>query len=114
MRDRSKTNYPKGVTLSPAATRDPDQVAREYVEIALDDAYQLREEYGEFVERRKGNRDQLRSLDAQGKLTEEQKRELEELYPAREQSTLSPEDRAKKLRDEADAVLKRAADKAAK
>ena len=73
-----------------------DEIARQYVEVAFDDAYILREEYTEFVARRKANREQLRSLAAQGKLSDEQLAELEELYPKR---TKSDEDSAEDATD---------------
>ena len=66
--------------------QERDAATAAFIEVAFDDAYRLREEYngdGGFVQRRRANREQLRSLKAQGKLTPEQIEELEDLYPAR-------------------------------
>ena len=54
-----------------------------FVEVALDEAYAIAEEYTALVERRKENRTQLRSLIGQGFLSDEQKGEVDELYPPR-------------------------------
>ena len=62
---------------------DKDKAAKQFVEVAFDDAYTLREEYSALVERRRANREQLRSLQAQGHLSPEQSEELAELYPVR-------------------------------
>lgn len=59
------------------------RVAAELAEVALDDAYTIREEYSTLIDRRKANREQLRSLRDQGMLNGEQIAELDELYPAR-------------------------------
>ena len=64
--------------------KDAEKVTREFVDVAFDAAYELRESYGSFLTRRKANRDQLRSLAAQGYLSDEQVAELDELYPPRQ------------------------------
>lgn len=77
------------------ATRE--EVARQWVEVAFDEAYQIREEYtGEtgLLARRKANREDLRSLATRGYLSDEQLAELEELYPARARSEQEEEESA--------------------
>ncbi len=80
----------------PAAKQvDREKVSREFVDVAFDDAYAIREEYnGEtgLLARRRENRNLLRSLATQGYLSEEQREELEELYPARERASQEEEE----------------------
>lgn len=63
------------------------RVAAELAEVAIDDAYAIAEEHSALIARRKANREQLRSLDAQGMLTAEQSAEVAELYPVRATKT---------------------------
>ena len=69
------------------AAAERAEASRRFAEIALDDAYVIREESSRLAERRRANRDQLRSLAAQEMLTDEQMTELEELYPRRERNS---------------------------
>lgn len=74
--------------------RSPEQVRREQAEVAIDDAYAIREEYQRFLQRRRANRQELRNLAQQGYLTEEQLTEVEDLYPARKVAEQEQEEAA--------------------
>lgn len=74
------------------AKTDVQRIRKEQAEAAIDAAYELREEYGTFLTRRKANREELRNLSAQGYLSAEQEAELEELYPKRQSSEQEAEE----------------------
>lgn len=76
------------------AKTDVQRIRKEQAEAAIDAAYELREEYGAFLTRRKANREELRNLSAQGYLSAEQEAELEELYPKRQSSEQEAEEQA--------------------
>jgi len=71
-----------------------EEATRAFVEGAFDDAYAIREAYAELVNRRKANREQLRSFAAQGLLDDEQVAEMDELYPKRTKAEEAAEDSA--------------------
>lgn len=54
-----------------------------YIEVAFDDAFEIREQSAKLTEARKANREQLRGFAAQGKLDDDQLALVEELYPTR-------------------------------
>jgi hypothetical protein len=83
-----------------------DEATAAFVASQFDTAYQLQEEYSEFVERRKGNRDMLKNLATQGLLSAQQGADLEELYPSKVR--MSPEDRIAALEDQLRAARERA------
>lgn len=74
--------------------RDFTKVRKEQAEAAFDEAYQIREEYDGFLKRRKANREELRNLSDQGHLSDEQREELEELYPKRQRAEQEAEEAA--------------------
>lgn len=74
------------------AEANREKLTSQWVDATFDEAYQIREEYQKFLERRKANREDLRNLAARGKLSEEQLAELEELYPARQKAEQEAEE----------------------
>lgn len=74
--------------------KDIAKIRREQAEAALDEAYAMREQYTEYVARRKANREELRNLAAQGHLSDEQLGEVEDLYPKRQAKEQEEEEQA--------------------
>lgn len=83
--------------------------AREiYVQSVLDDGWKLRESYNDLLKARKANREELRNMAAQGRLSDEQTLDLEELYPERENTRRSAEERAAELEARAAEIREKA------
>lgn len=101
---------PQGVEPQDADVRLA--ATRAFVNIAFDDAYSIREQFSGLMERRKENRQQLRSLLGQGHLDEDQQAELEELYPERDARRRTAEERIAELEARADELRRKAAEAA--
>lgn len=70
----------------PQSKQERDAAARAFVEVALEDAASIQEEYEAILERRRANREQLRSLALAGHVKGDDLAMVNDLYPERKRT----------------------------